>query len=104
MDNYKPVFRSLKKKDLLLAGCSKVFARKAMDYSPIFAGNIEYFICNVEDLLEMKRTDRDDPDEVISNQCYTAPLNAGAMQVEYDYNGDLLTSLGYDYVNNNRRA
>jgi hypothetical protein len=98
------MFRPLKNTDLLLLGCSKVFARKAMAFSPIYNGNIEHFICNVEELLKMERSDPYGPDEVISNQCYTTPLNAGAMRVEYDYNGDLLTSLGYEYINNNRRA
>ena len=101
MNNKKPSFKALKKTDLMMAGCSKIFARQAMAYSPIYNGDIEYFISIVEDFLEMKKND---PYENICNVGPTTRLNTGAMRVEYDYNGDVLTSLGYDYTINNRRA
>ena len=97
-------FKPLKKTDLLLVGCTKIFSRKAMGYSPLYKGDLEYFICQVEEILGMERNDPYDPDKTITNQCYTASLNYGAMRAEYDYNGDLLTSLGYERINHNKRA
>jgi hypothetical protein len=88
------LFKPLKKTDLLLTGCTKIFSRKAMGYSPLYKGDLEYFICQVEEILGMERSDRYDPNEAITNQCYTVSLNYGVMRAEYDYSGDLLTSLG----------
>lgn len=82
------------KKHLLAAGCTDAFAKRALLYTPLYAGDIEAFIASVEGILELPRTadelDFEPPIPMIA----AAQLDAGNLQVELEYNGDNLTSFG----------
>jgi hypothetical protein len=84
------------RKNLLKLGCSKPFAEKSLIYASRFDGDYESFISHVEEVLCVPRTasasDLDSSRVIIQTQTYS--LNDGNMRVEFDYNGDYLTSFG----------
>lgn len=94
-----------KKSSLIEAGCSPIFAKQAMQYSPLYNGNIEFFICAVEDILRIKRYSKEDAnDNFRPSSNVGEPLDKGVMISELEYNGDLLNYYGYEYTINNRRG
>lgn len=89
---------------LIAAGCSDFFAKKAMQYSPMYAGDIEFFIQGIEEMLNISRNSNFDLSGLFDHCSYQSPMDEGVMIVESDYNGDVLTCYGYDRTINNRRG
>lgn len=96
----------LKITELIQKGCSAAFAKKAMAYSPMYRGDAEYFIQEVEEMLSVSR----DSKQILNDEsyghsgCYQTSMDDGVMQSELDYNGDLLTYFGYEFTIENRRG
>lgn len=97
----------LKAEEMIKAGCSPSFTKMAMQYSPMYNNDIEFFIQEVEEMLRVPRTAQriDTGDSDYSDAgCYQAAMDLGVRIAERDYTGDLLTYYGYEYTINNRRG
>jgi hypothetical protein len=89
------VIRPISKKDLLAENCSIAFSKRALVYSPLYEADISVFIATVENILGVLRTATENDFEAPFPTIGVACLDYGNMEVERDYNGDNLTSLGY---------
>jgi hypothetical protein len=89
------VIRAISEKDLLAENCSLAFSKRALVYSPLYEADISVFIATIESILGVSRAATESDFEAPLPKVGVACLDYGNMEVERDYNGDNLTSLGY---------
>lgn len=86
------------KEELLKKHCGKHFIKDALTFSAYYRGDIELFIKLVEDKL-------DDCENIFSfdDVAMNGFSNDGIEISEWQYNGDTLTSYGYELNYENKR-
>ena len=85
--------------ELLAAGCSNQFAATACHFVPLTYESSEEFIERVE-LLMLRQ---EESGKIGRGAPENAGITNGQMQVEHDYNGDLLTYHGFEINRKNLR-
>ncbi len=90
-------------KTLIEIGCSEDFASEAMYYKAMYSGDLEAFVCSVEEMLQGDRKLNKIDLEPSLKPGDAFDTDAGIKRVEKDYNGDLLTYHGYEFIRGNRR-